>query len=395
MAPSLASVVDQLVAGFSRALELCDAQTVSTQVSLAQIPAPTAHEQRRAQWMIQAFAHMGLRARRDEVGNVVANAALDGDAPPVVVCAHLDTVFSHEISHHVHERLGHYVGPGIGDNARGLSGMLTIARVLHDHGVRTRHPIVYAATVGEEGEGDLRGARHLFAHDGAAACAAFALDGAGDERIVTHAVGTRRFRVTIIGPGGHSWASSDAPNPLHAAADLTAHLARLPLRSTGRTTLAVTRIQGGDAVNAIPSSAALDVEIRSPQASLLDAGEHELRRLLSVAIDRENARTTSSRGHLSALTAITSNRPAGEAPQDSAPVRAAVAATQAIDRVPEFAIASTDANIPLSLGIPAIALGAGGAGGDTHTTSEWFENRSGALGLARALAAIVATAELA
>jgi acetylornithine deacetylase/succinyl-diaminopimelate desuccinylase-like protein len=340
-----------------------------------------------------ALAQLGYRTHRDEVGNVVASDPVTSDVPPVVVCAHLDTVFPDDISHRVEKCGGRYIGPGIGDNARGLAGMLTIARVLRQHGVRTRHPIIFAATVGEEGEGDLRGARLLFARDGANAHAAFALDGAGDERIVTHAVGTRRFRVTISGPGGHSWAASQTPNPLHAAADLTSELARLPLRNTPRTTIAVTRMQGGDAVNAIPATATLDIEFRSPQGAILEEGERALARLLSAALEREAPGRAP--GGLSAITAITSDRPSGAVMEDATPVRAAIAATRAIDRIPEFAIASTDANIPLSLGIPAVALGAGGTGGDTHTTGEWFENRAGALGLTRALAAIVATAGLA
>lgn len=393
MPQDLATVVTRLIERFRGAIEGQDARTMAMQVQLAEIPSPTAREHRRAAWVAAAFAHLGLRTTRDEVGNVLARDPAATDSPPVVVCAHLDTVFPDDVSHRVETRGDRYIGPGIGDNARGLAGMLAIARVLREHGVRTHHPIIFAATVGEEGEGDLRGARLLFAREGANAHAAFALDGAGDERIVTHAVGTRRFRVTISGPGGHSWAASNTPNPLHAAADLTAALARLPLRNTNRSTIAVTRIQGGDAVNAIPATATLDVEFRSPQGCVLEEGERALARLLAAALERE-APCRGAAGGLSAITAITSDRPSGAVTEDATPVRASIAATRAIDRNPEFAIASTDANIPLSLGIPAVALGAGGIGGDTHTTGEWFENRAGALGLTRALAAIVATAGL-
>jgi acetylornithine deacetylase/succinyl-diaminopimelate desuccinylase-like protein len=394
MPRDLATVVTHLVDRFRGVVEGDDARTIADQVQLAEIPSPTAREQRRAAWVAHAFAQLGYRTHRDAVGNVLAVDPAATEAPPVVVCAHLDTVFPDDVSHRVETRGGRYVGPGIGDNARGLAGMLAIARLLRAHGVRTRHPILFAATVGEEGEGDLRGARALFARDGASAYAAFALDGAGDERIVTHAVGTRRFRITISGPGGHSWAASDTPNPLHAAADLTSELARLPLRSTPRTTVAVTRLQSGDAVNAIPACATLDVEFRSPVSTVLDEGERALARLLAAALDRESPGRTRAAG-LSAVTAVTSDRPSGAVTEDATPVQAAIAATRAIDRLPEFAIASTDANIPLSLGIPAVALGAGGTGGDTHTMAEWFENRAGALGLTRALAAIVATAGLA
>jgi acetylornithine deacetylase/succinyl-diaminopimelate desuccinylase-like protein len=394
MPTSVSSVVSSVLARFRGAVHDEDARTLADQMALAEIPAPTAREERRASFMAAAFAAMGYEVERDRVGNVVAwapESPADAGASPVVVCAHLDTVFGDGVSHRIARQGDRLVGPGIGDNARGLAGMLAIARVLRSRG-RTRHPLLFAATVGEEGEGDLRGARHLFASRGAAAHAAFALDGAGDARIVTHALGTRRFRVAFRGAGGHSWAASDTPNPLHAAADLSSRLARLPLRATPRTTLAVTRIHGGDAVNAIPPDAHVDVEIRSPQDAVLDSGEGELRGLVTRALEDENARRGAARSPLTATIDLVSDRPAGVAPVDSVPVRAAVAATEGIGRIPEFAIASTDANVPLSLGIPAVTLGAGGVGGDTHTTSEWFENREGSLGLLRALAAILAAA---
>ena len=393
MPTALRSVVSRLVTTFREPLHDDDARTMAEQLAIAEIPAPSLQEERRAAWVAGAIAQLGYEVERDAVGNVVAwspRPATDG-ATPVVVCAHLDTVFGDAIPHRVERRAARFIGPGIGDNARGLAGMLAIARALR-HGVATHHPVVFAATVGEEGEGDLRGARHLFAGRAAAAHAAFALDGAGDERIVTHALGTRRFRVVFRGPGGHSWAASDTPNPLHAAAELSTRLARLPLRATPRTTVAVTRIHGGNAVNAIPATAQVDVEIRSPRDVVLDSGEGELRGLVAAALDEENARRGPVRDALAATIDVVSDRPAGTAHPDSLPVRAAIAATQAIGRTPEFAMASTDANVPLSLGIPAVTLGAGGLGGDTHTTAEWFENREGALGVLRALAAIVAVA---
>ncbi|MGQ0646062.1 MAG: M20/M25/M40 family metallo-hydrolase [Gemmatimonadaceae bacterium] len=394
MQTSLPARVAQLIARFRAPVNDEDERTLADQVALAEIPAPTSQEERRASWVAAAFARLGYHVERDNVGNVIACAfrsSRTSDEPPVVVCAHLDTVFSSSIEHRVEQRGNRYVGPGIGDNARGLAGMLAIARVLRHH-TRTFRPVLFAATVGEEGEGDLRGVRHLFAGRAARAHAAFALDGAGDERIVTHALGTRRFRVSFRGTGGHSWAASDTPNPLHAAADLSTRLANLPMRATPRTTLAVTRIHGGDAVNAIPADAAVDVEVRSPDERILDAGEAELRMLIGVALEAENARRGAARAPLTTTIDCISDRPAGVASADSVPVRAAVAATEGIGRTPEFAIASTDANVPLSLGIPAVTIGAGGIGGDTHTTGEWFENRDATLGLLRALAAIVAAA---
>jgi acetylornithine deacetylase/succinyl-diaminopimelate desuccinylase-like protein len=389
---ALRDQVEGLVARFREPLLSSDARTLEDQVALAQIPSPTHREHARAAWVVAAFTAIGLHPRRDDVGNVVARVGDHAHAPPVVVCAHLDTVFPEVVAHRVSATGALLSGPGISDNARGLAGMLAIARALADRTIRTRHPILLAATVGEEGEGDLRGARHLFATEAAGAHAAFALDGAGDERIVTHALGTRRFRVTFRGPGGHSWAASDTPNPLHATAQLAVDLVRLPLRRTPRTTLAVTRIHGGDAVNAIPADATIDVEARSPLVRLLDEAEFDLHRLTDAALAAENTGRGDARQPLGVSIERISDRPAGVCPIDSDPVAAAVAATEAIGRRPEFAIASTDANVPLSLGIPAVSIGAGGRAGDTHTLGEWYENHDGALGLARALAAILATA---
>ena len=327
----------------------------------------------------------------DRAGNIMAR--LEGERPeaPVVVCAHLDTVFGSEVEHRVVTRGRRLIGPGIGDNARGLATMLRVAAAMRWLG-RPRRPVLFAATVGEEGEGDLKGARHLFATAGAGASAAVVLDGAGDERVVTHALGSRRFRVCYQGEGGHSWAASDAPNALHAAAHLASAVAALPRPAHPRSTLAVTRLHGGNAVNAIPGQATVDIETRSSSSAVLDRWEGALRRIAREALDGENARRGRKWSPLQLRVDVVSDRPAAVAPEDSAVVQAALRATECIGRRPECAIASTDANVPLSLGVPAVALGCGGRGGDTHTPNEWFENRDGALGVGRALTVIAALA---
>lgn len=395
MSPALLATVTDLVSRLEPALVREDERTITHQLGIAAIPAPTHGEAARGRHVARELAALGYTPRIDDVGNVIASTDPDNDRPPVVVCAHLDTVFPADVAHVIRQVGDRFVGPGIGDNARGLAGLLTIARVLRELAIPTVHPILLTATVGEEGEGDLRGARHLFATAATDALAAIALDGAGDERIVTHAVGTRRFRVTYRGPGGHSWAAGDTPNPVHAAADLATGVARLPRPVTPRTTIAVTRLHGGDAVNAIAGSATVDVELRSLGAGTLAVAEDEFRRLVAGALDTENARDPRHERPLTVAIEVTSDRPAGATPPDAAVVRATVAATEAIRRFPEVASASTDANIPMSRGIPSVGIGAGGAGGDTHTTHEWFANRAGALGLARALAAILTTAGLA
>jgi len=379
------------LASARRVLEESDDRTVGLQVALAEIPSPTGHEARRGEAVIAAFRERGLNPAVDEVGNVTARLEGATDAPPVVVCAHLDTVFADSVAHHVMADGNRLIGPGIGDNARGLAAMLGVAAVLQQMGT-LRSPVLFAATVGEEGEGDLRGARHLFATAAAGAAAAVVLDGAGDERVVTHALGTRRYRVSFEADGGHSWAASDAPNPVHAAARLAAAVAALPRPATPRSTLAVTRLHGGSAVNAIPGHACIDVDARSSSMAVLDDWESRLRRLAQQALEMENAVRGRHWQPMRLRFEVSSNRPAGVAPIDSLVVRSALIATECIGRHPECAIASTDANVPLSLGIPAVTLGGGGRGGDTHTPHEWFENRNGALGLARALTVIAVTA---
>ncbi len=361
------------------------------QVALAEIPSPTGGERRRGDAVSAAFRQRGFAPSVDEVGNVTALLAGASDAPPVVVCAHLDTVFADSVTHRVTSHGARLVGPGIGDNARGLAAMLCVAGVMRERGSLPA-PILFAATVGEEGEGDLRGARHLFATAAAGARAAVVIDGAGDERVVTHALGTRRYRVSYEADGGHSWAASDAPNPVHAAARLAAAVAALPRPTTPRSTVAVTRLHGGSAVNAIPGHACIDVDTRSSSTQVLDDWEFRLRQLAHEALDWENALRGRQWQPMRLTFEVSSDRPGGVAPAESLVVRAALVATECLGRRPECAIASTDANIPLSLGIPAITIGGGGRGGDTHTPHEWFENREGALGLARALTVIAAVA---
>lgn len=374
-----------------RGLEVRDASTLALQVALAEIPSPTGAESRRAEAVTEAFRARGFSPAADSVGNITALLQGSVDAPPVVVCAHLDTVFAATVEHRVIHEGGRLTGPGIGDNARGLAAMLGIAEVMRQMAPPKR-PVLFAATVGEEGEGDLRGARHLFATAATGAASAVVLDGAGDERVVTHALGTRRYRIRFQAEGGHSWAASDAPNPVHAAARLAAAVAVLPRPARPRSTLAVTRLHGGDAVNAIPGDAWLDIDARSSSERILDSWEVDLRRLARQSLETENALRGPHWQPMRLRFEVVSHRPAGVAAAESVVVTSALLATECIGRRAECAIASTDANIPLSLGIPAVTLGGGGRGGDTHTSHEWFENRAGALGLGRALTVIVATA---
>jgi acetylornithine deacetylase/succinyl-diaminopimelate desuccinylase-like protein len=377
-------------------LAQADERLLRTQIALSEIPAPTGGERARGASVAARFRALGLHdVRTDDVGNVVASRRGATTGPSVLVCAHLDTVFPEGTAVGVARDGRQLAGPGIVDNSRGLAAMLALAEAVDGTTLCTRRPIIFAATVGEEGAGDLRGAKHLFARLDTTPAACIVLDGAGDDRIVHRALGARRMRVTFHGVGGHSWAAYGVPNPVHAAGAAAAKLAVLPLPRTPRTTLSVCRIGGGISVNAIPEDAWIEIDLRSSSSDVLERTVAEIELVLRAAVREENLRRapgTSPLGH--AITTI-GDRPCGELPKEHPLVRAAVEATYAIGRTPELVTASTDANVPISLGVPAIAIGAGGRGGGVHTPAEWYDNTDGALGVARALTVLVAAAELA
>ncbi|HEX9484551.1 MAG TPA: M20/M25/M40 family metallo-hydrolase [Gemmatimonadaceae bacterium] len=378
-----------------RRLAARDDRLIAAQIALCEIPAPTGGETARGACVARLFSELALDVRTDEVGNVVGVREGDEDVEPVVVCAHLDTIFPDGTAITV-ERDGRQLsGPGIVDNSRGLAAMLAVAESIDGHSLRTRRPIVFAATVGEEGSGDLRGVRHLFESFDRAPASCIALDGAGDERIVTRALGARRCRITYRGEGGHSWASFGVPNPVHAAGAAAARLASVPLPRTPRTTLSVCRIGGGISINAIPCDAWLEVDVRSSSPSVLSRCMSEVEAAARAALREENSRRAPSTTLLSFVIDVIGDRPCGELDVEHPLVQAAIQTTSFIGRTAELATASTDANVPISLGVPAIAIGAGGRGGGVHTPDEWYDNTDGSLGVARALTLIVAAAELA
>lgn len=373
-----------------------DASVIRTQIAVSEIAAPTGDESRRAAWVADRFTALGLRdVRTDHAGNVIGRRPGASSAPSVAVCAHLDTVFPRSTTLRVRRDGSRLAGPGIGDNGRGIAAMLALAEEIDGVRVRVRSPIDFVATTGEEGAGDLRGAKAFFTGAAGRVAAAIALDGAGDERVVHRALGARRFRVTYRGTGGHSWAAYGLANPVHAAAAAVASLAALALPREPRTTLTVGRIGGGIAVNAIPESGWFEVDLRSGSAAVLERYDRDVRAAAQAAESGENARRAAGTRALTVEIEVIGDRPCGDVPADDALVVAAIEATRLIGREADLATASTDANVPISLGIPAIALGAGGSGGDAHTEAEWYDNTDGTLGLARALTIIVTAAGLA
>ena len=373
-----------------------DESLLATQIAVSEIPAPTGDEAARGAFVAKRFTSLGLDdVRLDDVGNVLGMRRGTTSEGAVVICAHLDTIFPSGTPVSVTRDGARLAGPGIVDNSRGVATMLALAEAIDGHHVRTRRPILFVATVGEEGEGDLRCSKHLFSTLSHPVDACIALDGAGDERIVNRALGSRRFHVVFRGQGGHSWSSFGVANPVHAAGAAASKLASLPLPRSPRTTLSVCRIGGGLSVNAIPADAWIDVDLRSTSVGALDACVRDIHEVVRAAVREENYRRSPNTLPLEFEITTIGDRPSGAIDDDHPLVRAAMQATLAIGRRPELATASTDANVPISMGIPAIAIGAGGLGGGVHTAAEWYDNTDGHLGVARALHVLVGAAGLA
>jgi acetylornithine deacetylase/succinyl-diaminopimelate desuccinylase-like protein len=370
-----------------RANELLDLQ-----IAIASVPAPTGDEGARAAFIAARLADALPNVDIDAAGNVVGRLAASRDGePPVVLCAHLDTVFPHGTDLSVTRDGPRVSAPGIGDNARGLVALVALAEEL-SNGVSLARSVVFAATTGEEGAGDLRGARHLFGALGDDIQAVIALDGPGDTRIVTEALGVRRMRARIRGPGGHSWGAFGVVNPVHVAGAITVDLAGLKLPAEPRVTVSVNRIGGGSSINAIPEEAWLEVEVRSIRAAELERWEMAVDARMRHVVERANASRPEGTGPLTLTSERIGQRPSGAMDPAHPLVAMAREATAIVGRTAELAAASTDANVPMSRGVPAIAIGAGGRGGDTHTLREWYDHTESSLGLARALTIVAAAA---
>ncbi len=342
--------------------------------------------------MLREFESAGCTTlHRDEAGNVIARirpSHLPQATPSLVCLAHLDTVFVHDAPLHVVRTGTQLHCPGIGDNSRGLAAMLALAHMLHtpDVSLRMQRPIELVATVGEEGEGNLRGARAYFddaEREGRATYAAVAIDGPGDCTIVHHAVGSCRMRLHLHGHGGHSWANSGTPNPVHAAGALIASIAQLANHERPHAVITVSRMYGGELLTSIPRDAWIDVDIRAIDPTRVARLRHTILRLAErMATEASRQQPTLA---LQVRTESLGERPAGHLDASHPLVRHAMRATERAGRTPRTASASTDANVPLSRGIPAIAIGAGGAGGDAHLPSEWFDDDGSEVGLVRLL----------
>ena len=375
-----------------RAAEICrleDERTLAWQTDLTRIPAPPFGEGPRAARMEALLADAGAsRVRTDEIGNVLADVPGPEGVAPLVLSAHLDTVFAAEVPIAVTREGDVLRGPGITDDGRGLAVVLAVVRALTDASVRLGRPVLVAATVGEEGLGNLRGARHLVGPRGEGRTAAgfISVDGAGLDRIVSRGVGSRRFRLTVSGTGGHSWQDWGIANPIHALAAAAHRVASATPPADPKTTLTVARWGGGTSINAIPQEAWIEVDMRSTSEEELDRLEWLLRTQSERAVVDESVRGTGRA--LRVALARVGHRVAGVTPSDHPLVRALLQATEAVGVTPFLSESSTDANAAMAAGIPAVTVGGGGEGGLSHTTDEWYRNIAGPEGVLRALYAV-------
>lgn len=374
-------------------MHLQEQRILQWQTELVGVPAPPFGERPRAEWLCERFRELGLGDPRiDEAGNAIAVRRGTGSGQKVLLSAHIDTVFP--ASTPVAPTLNgtRLSAPGACDNGAGVAAMLATAAALEHARIATVADILFVGNVGEEGEGDLRGMRHLYREGGDAIAAHIVLDGAGHEAAVTHALGSLRFLVTMDGPGGHSWTDAGRPNPIVVMSRAIERIARVPLPEIPRTTINVGTIEGGTAINAIPERATARFDLRSTEPEQLVRLEVELHRAVEDAVIAANAAPRFDAKALRFSIEKIGDRPAGQLPVDSALLDLLRAVDRHLAIRTELRVASTDANIPLALGVPALSIGAGGEGGGIHTVGEWYDARGRELGLRRLLLLLLALA---
>ncbi|HEX8773594.1 MAG TPA: M20/M25/M40 family metallo-hydrolase [Pyrinomonadaceae bacterium] len=364
------------------------AEITEDHIRLCSIPAPPFGEAVRAAYLSERFREHGLRdVQLDEEGNCVALRPGRSLSPLLVVSAHLDTVFPAGTDFTVRRAQHRLLAPGIADDGCGLAALVALLRALEACAIETEGSLLFVGTVGEEGEGNLRGARHLLTRGRWAnrIDTFISFDGPGVERITHAALGSRRYRLRLLGAGGHSWGDFGAANPVHALGRAIARLASYPAPVEPRTTFNVGRIEGGAGINVIPREALMDVDLRSASAEELQRLDAFFRRAAREAADDENAGRRAGDPPLELDLKLIGDRPSGETPTDAPIVRLAEEATRAFGYSPRLDRSSTDSNVAISLGIPAITIGAGGSSGNSHTLDEWYDARGRDIGLKRAL----------
>jgi tripeptide aminopeptidase len=362
-----------------------DARTLEEQKRITEIPAPPFKERVRAQYYLKRMQDAGLSdASIDAEGNVVGLRKGTGGKPKLVVSAHLDTVFPEGTDVKVKERDGILYAPGIGDDARGLAALLSLLQAMTTNNLETVGDIMFVGTVGEEELGDLRGVKALFREhkdiDGF-----ISIDGLNVTRIVNRATGSHRYEITFKGPGGHSFQEFGLPSAIHAMGRAIAKISELETPSEPKTTFTVGTVRGGTSVNAIAGEARMTVDMRSNETGELLRLEKKVLSLVNEAVADENRRWKSDK--ISVDIKLIGDRPAGAIPEEATMVQASRGAVAAVSRQPRvtFAGSSTDSNIAMSLGIPAVTIGGGGEGAGWHSLGEWYKPTDAYLGPQSAL----------
>src|SRR6202050_4513011 len=377
-----------------------ESQFALWQMEATRVAAPPFGETARGAWLADRFHELGLNdVQMDEVGNVFGVRPGYGTLF-VALSAHIDTVFPAATPLSIRQQGSRLFGPGVSDNGAGIAAMLAVASVLRSTRISHALPFVFIGNVGEEGEGDLRGMRHVFATPRWRDAIAYSVvvDGAGADTVVAEALGSRRFEVIVRGPGGHSWSDFGAPNPIVILSRAVDAFTATPVPATPKTTFNIGVIRGGTSVNSIPESASMKVDIRSTSMTEMERLEQAMRLALNRAVEDETlaaemrSPVQKRPAGVSCEVVAIGNRPAGELAMGARILHVIRAGDAQLNNAAQVQRASTDANIPLSLGLEAIAIGGGGSGGGAHTLQEWFDGNGRELGLKRILLTMLALA---
>ena len=345
-------------------------------VQLTEIPAPPFGEEVRASTYMAMLRDAGLtNVEMDQIGNVMGLRRGTGEAPLLAVAAHLDTVFPEGTEVEVRREGNRLRAPGIGDDTAGLATLLAVARVLNETNLETESDLLFIGNVGEEGAGDLRGVKHLF-RDGKykdQIGGFISVESGGQSTITTGALGSLRYRVTFKGPGGHSYGAFGLVSPAYAMGNAIRKVSAISVPEIPKTTFNIGIVEGGTSVNSIPFETSMVVDMRSESRDELEKLVETFLDLVHEAVEEENVTRSISEGQIELEMTLVGDRPSGQTSESANIVKFAVAAFEAFGIRPTFRISSTDSNVPISLGIPAITIGRGGLGGRSHSLDEWVD----------------------
>ena len=367
-----------------------ESKAIDDQIRFCEIPAPSFKEEARGRELQRVFQQVGLQdVRIDKVGNVLGTYPGQAPHPHLVIAAHLDTVFPEGTDVHVRREGSILRGPGIGDDCRGLAVLVSVAREMKKASIRTDGTVTFVANVGEEGLGDLRGVKQLFRETLKDQIDDFiSIDGTG-VHVTNVAVGSHRYRVTFRGPGGHSFGAFGLANPMGAMGRAIAKIQEMQVPRQPKTTFNVGRVGGGTSVNSIPFESWMEVDMRSSDPASLAAVDASFQKAVDAAVVEENQRWGKA-GVITAVKELVGDRPAGSTPESSPIVRAGLSLATALGVTASLGEGSTDSNLPMSMKIPAITIGAGGRGRDAHALTESFDTTDGWIGTQHALLLTIA-----